>query len=330
MDRNYHILHDGTLRRDENTIRFDRADGETDRIPVKTAEALFCYGEVTYNTKLVRLLDDYGVELHVFGWNDQYIGSHVPSKRQQSGKTVVQQVTAYTEPEERIKIARAFVRGSIHNMRRNVQYYQSRRETITEDAVADLASARDTVENATDVEKLLGIEADARRTYYRTFDAILQGLSLDRRTYNPPESEANALISFGNSLVYASTTSAIRQTALDPTVSYLHEPGDRRCSLALDIADVFKPILADRVLFRVVNRGQISSEDFRDETEGYLLTEEGRETYLKEYEETLRTTVEHPELNRKVSYKYLLRLEAYKLKKHLLGGEPYEPLERWW
>ncbi len=330
MDRNYHILHDGTLRRDENTLRFDRADGETDRIPVKSAEALFCYGEVTYNTKLIQLLDDHGVELHIFGWNDQYLGSHVPSKRQQSGKTLVQQVTAYTDHEQRLDIARAFVRGSIHNMRRNVQYYQSRREEMSSDPVAELKGVRDAVAETTAIDELLGIEADARRTYYQTFDAILQGLNLDRRTYNPPESEANALISFGNSLVYANTTSAIRQTALDPTVSYLHEPGERRCSLALDIADVFKPILADRVLFRVVNRGQISRDDFRDDADGYLLTEDGRQTYLKEYEETLRTTVEHPELDRNVSYKYLLRLEAYKLKKDLLGGAAYEPLERWW
>lgn len=330
MDRNYHVLHDGTLRRDEDTIRFDRADGETERIPVETAEALFFYGEVTYNSKLLRLLDDHGVELHVFGWNDQYLGSHVPSKRQQSGNTVVGQVEAYTDPEQRLEIARAFVEGSIHNMRRNVQYYESRRESLSSAPVERLADARETATETTDVEELLGVEADARRTYYRTFDAILQGLGLDRRTYNPPESEANALISFGNSLVYASVTSAIRQTALDPTVSYLHEPGDRRCSLALDIADVFKPILADRVLFRVVNRGQISADDFRDEAEGYLLTEDGRKTYLKEYEETLRTTVEHPELERNVSYKYLLRLEAYKLKKHLLGGERYRPLKRWW
>lgn len=330
MGRNYHIVHDGVLRRDENTIRFDRADGETDRIPVKTAESLFCYGEETYNTDLIQLIDKYGIELHIFGWNDQYLGTHVPSKRQQSGNTIVKQVTAYTDSETRVDIAREFVKGSIHNMRRNVQYYRSRRDSISKKAVATLDDSKHDADDASEIETLLGIEADARRTYYRMFDVILEGLDLARRTYNPPESEANALISFGNSLVYASTTSAIRQTALDPTVSYLHEPGERRCSLALDIADVFKPILADRVLFRVVNRGQIGHDDFRDEAAGFLLTEDGRKTYLKEYEETLQTTIDHPDLGRNVSYKYLLRLEAYKLKKYLLGGETYESLKRWW
>lgn len=80
----------------------------------------------------------------------------------------------------------------------------------------------------------------------------------------------------------------------------------------------------------MVNRGQISREDFETELGSCLLNERGRETYTKEFEETLERTVEHPELNRKVSYQYLLRLEAYKLKKHLLTGESYEPFERWW
>lgn len=72
------------------------------------------------------------------------------------------------------------------------------------------------------------------------------------------------------------------------------------------------------------------SDDFESELNACLLTESGRETYAKEFEKTLEQTIEHPNLNRKVSYQYLLRLEAYKLKKHLLTGEAYEPFERWW
>jgi CRISPR-associated protein Cas1 len=150
------------------------------------------------------------------------------------------------------------------------------------------------------------------------------------RQYNPPNNEVNSLISFGNSLVYANCVSAIRATALDPAISYLHEPGERRYSLALDIADLFKPVLTDRVIFRLVNRSQITAEEFETDLNGCLLTESGRETYSKAFEETLEKTVEHPRLDRKVSYQYLLRVEAYKLKKHLLTGEAYVPFERWW
>ena len=177
----------------------------------------------------------------------------------------------------------------------------------------------------------MGVEASARRAYYRTFDAVLpESFNFEKREYNPPPNPVNCLISFGNSLVYANCVSAIRATALDPAVSYLHEPGERRYSLSLDIADLFKPVLTDRLLFRLVNRGQIGRDDFREEVGSCLLTESGRKTFVKEFEETLERTVEHPRLDRKVSYQYLLRVEAYKLKKHLLTGEEYVPFRRWW
>ena len=89
-------------------------------------------------------------------------------------------------------------------------------------------------------------------------------------------------------------------------------------------------MLADRVLFRLVNRKQITLDDFETELGSCLLSERGRETYAKAFEETLERTVEHPRLNRKVSYQYLMRIEVDKLKKHLLTGEEYIPFKRWW
>ncbi len=88
--------------------------------------------------------------------------------------------------------------------------------------------------------------------------------------------------------------------------------------------------LADRVLFRFVNRGQVTRDDFETELGSCLLNKHGRQTYSKAFEEALERTIDHPRLNRKVSYQYLMRLEAYKLKKHLLTGETYEPFKRWW
>jgi CRISPR-associated protein Cas1 len=215
-------------------------------------------------------------------------------------------------------------------MRTNVVYYNGRDHDL-DAVIGDLDAAADRVDETLAVDELLGVEATARKAYYRSFNEILPSeFQLTQREYNPPPNESNSLISFGNSLVYANCVSAIRATALDPTISYLHEPGERRYSLSLDLADLFKPVLADRVLFRLVNRNQISADDFETELGSCLLNESGRKTYTKAFEETLERTVDHPTLNRKVSYQYLLRLEAYKLKKHLLTGEEYDPFQRWW
>jgi len=330
MDRNYHVFSDGRLERNDDTLRLVTEDGEKKYIPIENAEAFFLHGQIDFNTRLMSFLNEQTVALHVFGWEDYYSGSVMPKRGQTSGKTVVKQVRAYEDSQHRRQLAAAIVRGSIHNMRTNVVYYNGRDYDLDTE-VQDLEAATGRVDETLPIDELMGVEATARKAYYRSFNEILPTeFQLSRREYNPPPNEVNSLISFGNSLVYANCVSAIRATALDPTISYLHEPGERRYSLSLDIADLFKPILADRVLFRLVNRQQISASDFETELGSCLLNESGRKTYTKEFEEALERTVDHPELNRKVSYQYLMRLEAYKLKKHLLTGEEYSSFKRWW
>lgn len=329
---NHHVFADGELARNEGTLRIETLEGDTEYLPVESIDTLYLHGQITFNTRALGLLNEHGVPVHVFGWKDYYRGSYLPTRDHVSGNTVVEQVRAYDDPERRLRIARELVAASIHNMRANVRYYDGKRGDFAGEMsrMADLKDrARD--ESVTDINELRGVEATARKAYYRCFDTILRDpFELTRREYNPPTNEANALISFLNGMVYTTCVSAIRQTALDPTVGYLHEPGERRFTLSLDIADIFKPILADRVAFRVVNRQQLGIEDFESELEGCLLTEDGRMTVLEEFEQTLDETVEHPRLNRKVSYKTLVRTDVYSLKKHVLAAEPYRPTERWW
>ncbi|QIO25506.1 type I-B CRISPR-associated endonuclease Cas1b [Haloarcula sp. JP-L23] len=330
MNDNYHVFTDGRLERHNDTIRLVTEDGEKKYLPIENAEALFLHGQIDYNTRLVSFLNDVGVAIHVFGWNDYYAGSIMPERGQTSGQTLVEQVRAYDDSTRRCAIARRFIEGSIHNMRANVKYYDGRDHDFG--AVIDRLEAQaESLSAEMDTNELMGIEATARKAYYSIFDDVLpDGFVFGGRQYNPPDNEVNSLISFGNSLVYANVVSAIRATALDPAVSFLHEPGERRYSLALDIADLFKPLLADRIIFRVVNRNQLQLDDFESDLNGCLLDENGRKTFSKAFEESLDQTVDHPRLNRKVSYQYLLRVEVYKLKKHLLTGEEYVPFKRWW
>jgi CRISPR-associated protein Cas1 len=327
---NHHIFADGELSRNEGTLRIDTLDGETKYLPVESIDTLYLHGQIDFNTRALGLLNDHGVPVHVFGWNDYYRGSYLPKREQVSGNTVVEQVRAYDDHERRLGIARDVTAASIHNMRANIQYYDGRKEDFGS-AVDRLEAQKERVAETTDVDELRGVEATARKIYYRCFDRILRNpFELTKREYNPPTNEANALISFLNSMVYTTCVSAIRKTALDPTIGYVHEPGERRFTLSLDVADIFKPILADRVLFRLVNRQQIGIDDFENDLDGCLLTEDGRLTVLEAYEETLDRTVEHPRLKRNVSYKTLVRTDVYSLKKHVLTGEPYRPTERWW
>lgn len=327
---NHHIFADGTLSRSESTLRIDTLDGQIEYLPVESIDALYLHGQIDFNTRALGLLNEHGVAVHIFGWKDYYRGSYLPKRGQVSGNAVVSQVRAYDDSARRLEIGQQIIVASIHNMRANVQYYDGRRDGFS-DAVDELGDHKEDVEDTSTINELRAVEGNARKTYYRCFDSILRDpFQLAKREYNPPTNEANALISFLNGMVYTTSVSAIRKTALDPTIGFVHEPGERRFTLSLDIADIFKPILADRLIFRLVNRQQVTLDDFEDELDGCLLTENGRLTVLEAFEETLDETVHHPRLERQVSYKTLIQTDVYSLKKHVLTDERYHPTERWW
>jgi len=117
---------------------------------------------------------------------------------------------------------------------------------------------------------------------------------------------------------------------LNPTISYLHEPGERRYSLSLDLSEVFKPLLVDKVIFRLINTGMINDKDFDQKMNFCYLKESGRKKYLQLYDERLQTTIKHRKLGRSVSYRRLIRLECYKLVKHILGEQTYQGFRMWW
>lgn len=150
------------------------------------------------------------------------------------------------------------------------------------------------------------------------------------RTKQPPENEVNALISFGNMMCYTETLRAVHQTQLNPTISFLHTPGERRYSLCLDISEIFKPIIVDRVIFKVLNKHALSNSHFDNKLNKCLLNEKGKKIFVKAMEERYDETFRHRSLGRNVSYKHLIKLECYKLLKDILGIEEYKPFKMYW
>jgi CRISPR/Cas system-associated exonuclease Cas4 (RecB family) len=122
----------------------------------------------------------------------------------------------------------------------------------------------------------------------------------------------------------------IYHTQLNPMISYLHEPRERRYSLSLDIAEIFKPLIADPIIFKLVNNNMIKLEDFEEDVSYCYMNENGRKKFLKEFDQKLTTTIKHRKLKRNVSYRTLIRLECYKLIKHFLGDDVYSPFKAWW
>ena len=246
--------------------------GEKVPFPVESAASIFCFGEIDVNSKLVSFLSKHHVPLHFFDYYGHYRATIYPKEHLLSGRLIVEQVRHYDDPFCRMELARAFVEAAMGNIRRVLSYYASRadgaeQESLT-DAITAIESLREQVEAAEAPADLMGLEGRARRHYYQTWPSILgkmgEAFPFDRRSRQPPSNPLNALISFGNSLCYAAVVNQLYHTALDPTISYLHEPGDRRFSLALDLAEVFKPVLVDRAIFRLIKTRQIQPSDFEE------------------------------------------------------------------
>lgn len=196
------------------------------------------------------------------------------------------------------------------------------------DVIGGLAAL---VEAQTDINVLRGLEGKMRERYYQAWRHILrEGWTFERRVRRPPDNEVNALISFGNSHLYTVCLGELYRTQLTPTVSYLHEPGARRFSLALDLSEIFKPLIVDRAIFRLINTGQLKDSHFDRSLDGCFLSDAGKKLFINALEDRLKTTIKHRRLGRSVSYRHLIRLECYKLIRHLTGVETYRAFRAWW
>lgn len=325
-----YIFNAGDLERHQNTLRFTTSEGKR-FVPVETTSEIHAFGEVDLNTKLLNFLSQNHIPLHVYNYYGYWSGSYMPREQYVSGHLTLAQAAHYMDHEKRMALARLFVRGALANMERVLKYYRGRGADLTA-AVESFTLKKAAVEEPATPEELMALEGGSRELYYGCWDDILKGddFTFEKRTRRPPANRINALVSFGNSLMYVTVLSEIHRTHLDPRIGFLHTTNRRRYTLNLDVAEIFKPIIVDRVIFSLVNRGALKAKDFRAATEGVFLTEKGRKTFLEAYETRLKETVQHPRLGRAVSYRRLIRLELYKLEKHLLGDEPYEPyVSRW-
>lgn len=323
----------------ESLVRENEIETETDApvrvkekrvIPVEDVDAIWSFQELDLNARVLNFLAQKKIPVHFFNYYGFYTGSFYPREYLQAGFLLVKQVRHYSSNLKRLRISRELIGAALHNILRNLRYRDSRGiDLLTETEVVQTEVLR--LESVKTINELMACEGRARAAYYQAFEKIIKrDVEFKKRVRRPPDNMVNALISFTNGLVYSSVLTQIYRSQLDPTISFLHEPGFRRFSLALDLAEVFKPILADRLVFRLFNNGQLSEKHFAQDLNCCYLKDSGRKTVLREWDARLNTTIEHRRLKRKVSYERLIRLECYKLVKHLTDVEEYKGFRAWW
>ena len=299
-------------------------------IPVEDVDAIWSFQELDLNARVLNFLAQKKIPVHFFNYYGFYTGSFYPREYLQAGFLLVKQVRHYSSNLKRLRISRELIGAALHNILRNLRYRDSRGVDLLKETEAVQTEVL-RLESVKTINELMACEGRARAAYYQAFEKIIKrDVEFKKRVRRPPDNMVNALISFTNGLVYSSVLTQFYRSQLDPTISFLHEPGFRRFSLALDLAEVFKPILADRLIFRLFNNGQLSEKHFAQDLNCCYLKDSGRKIVLREWDARLQTTIEHRRLKRKVSYERLIRLECYKLVKHLTEVEEYKGFRAWW
>lgn len=330
MKKPIYVFSDGELKQKDNTIYFEKEEGKN-YIPIENVSEIYIFGEITLNKRLLELLTKYEVIVHFYNYYEYYIGSYYPREHLNSGYVILKQVEYYLKDEKRLFLSKKIVNGAVENMKKVLEYYNSRGKDLN-NYIKEINSLQSKITEQSNIEQLMAIEGNIREQYYKSFDVIIneENFSFESRTKRPPQNMLNTLISFGNSMLYTTCLSEIYKTHLDPRIGILHTTNFRRFSLNLDIAEIFKPIIVDRVIFTLINKNMIQENNFERRLNGIYLNKKGVEIFVKEFDERLKTTIFHKGLDRNVSYKKLIRLELYKIEKHIVEDEEYKPFISGW
>jgi CRISPR-associated protein Cas1 len=315
----------GEIQRKDNSIAFKNEKG-WNYIPVENIRELYFLNEVSLNTKFLDFCAKAGIVLHFFNYYGNYSGTFLPRRHYISGKLTIKQALAYEN--DRVNIAKAIVLAIAENIY-EVLYHYYRHDKKELKKFLDYLKNKipQFLKKAGNINKILFIEGQIWAGFYESFRYFLpEDFIINKRVKRPPDNPMNALISFGNTLLYTKTISAIYQTHLDQSISFLHSPQESRFSLSLDLSETFKPIIVFKTIFELVNRKKLNVLKHFDKRFNYaLLNEDGKKIFIKAFENRINEKFKHPSLKRMVSYKSAIKYDGYKLIKYLLEGRKFKP-----
>ena len=321
----FHIVQDGILNRQDWSLLFEN-DEERHGIPVEVTEQINVYGDVTVSSAALATLCRHNIRLCYVNRYGDLMGTFTPTDHRRPAEAFLKQCELYSDGAVRLSVARSLEIAGMHNMRANLRYYDKRGRCELDESIAYLSECIVEANECLCVGELRLVEARARKRYYSTFAGILEGTSFDfeKRTRRPPTDPGNALVSFGNTVLYNYVLQCIWKTQLDPKIGVVHATNRRSFSLNLDVADVFKPIIVDRVIFSLVNRHEISAADhFRPCDGGIVLNVDGKRVFLGKLEEKLETPIAVD--GHKRTYRRIIADEVQAFQRLVLTGERYQP-----
>lgn len=327
------------LRKDGANIVMEIEGEERARLPVHMLEGLVCLGRVSISSPLLGYCTEQGITVSYLTTNGRFLAR---VEGPVSGNVLLrrEQYRRSDDGKRSADIVRNILIGKVFNQRTVIG--RARRDHANklalehkkqlDDAYHRLRRISDRLMVESEIDTLRGCEGDAARIYFSMFNHLVlvnsPAFAFTVRSRRPPLDRMNALLSFLYTLLTHDCRSALETVGLDPAVGYLHRDRPGRPSLALDLAEELRPILADRLALSLVNRRQVVEKDFRVlENGAVLLGDEARKTVLVAYQERKRDELLHPFLNEKVEMGLFPFIQAKLLARHMRGDlDAYPPL----
>ncbi|MCC6629131.1 MAG: CRISPR-associated endonuclease Cas1 [Chloroflexi bacterium] len=311
------------VRKEGRTLLVRRSADQTVRIPLEQVTEVICCGDVSFSGAALRELSADGIGVGYIGPRGEWVGRWEPAE----AKTIPlrrAQFRAADDPALTLAIARPMVAGKLRNTR--ALLLRARREgaAVGDDVLAALEALRGQAATAPTLDSLRGVEGDGAARYFPAFGAIVSvnGFAFRQRQRRPPPDPVNAMLSFGYALLTGVATTAARTVGFDPHLGYLHAMRYGRESLALDLIEEFRPIVVDALVVALIRLKMIAPNDFDRTPTECRLNAQARKVFLTQFERKLDSVLHHPVLDRQVSHRRAIELQARLLAKFLLGEVP--------
>lgn len=326
----YVTSEDAWLRKDGANIVVEVDGAERGRVPLHMIDGVVCFGRPGASPALMAACAENGVALSFLTPNGRF-QARVEGMR--TGNVLLRraQYRIADDPERSTAIVRGIVTAKAANQRTVLRRALRDGTRLTADQQAQLAAAEEQLGHvarraaaAADINTLRGHEGEAAATYFGAFDAMILGnreaFHFRGRSRRPPLDRINALLSFLYAMLGHDCRSALESVGLDPQVGYLHADRPGRASLALDLMEELRPVLADRLTLTLVNRGQLKAGDFAVDAGGAVsLTEDGRKTVLVAWQERKKRELLHPFTGETMPMGLVPHIQALLLSRHLRG-----------
>jgi len=301
-------------------------------IPIKQVNLINVFSNITLNKNTLGIFNNYGITVNFFNYYGNYIGSFVP-KNPRYGKVILEQVLHYKDDIKRYEIAKEMFLSNAHNTLSVLKYYNKKYNNLINniDNIEKLINQFNIMDE-NKIDKLLISEARIKQEYYNSFSKIIRNnnFNFSVRSKNPPKDEVNAMLSFGYAILYSIIENAIYRSSLDISFPFFHSNIRRKGGLQFDIADIFKPVLIDRLVFRLINKRQINRDHFTEHKCGVYLNKIGSQILIEEIESLMRSTISVYGSKNKLSYNQLISKEIHKLTNHFKNKENYKGFRMGW